>query len=327
MSGVVALGELLIDFTSQRLNADGYPVLEAHPGGAPANYLAALSKYGVKTALLAKVGQDVFGRLLQSTLERCGISTQGILQDAGYFTTLAFVTLDADGDREFSFARKPGADTQLNFSELDLSLIDQADVFHFGTLSLTTEPTRSATIQAVEYAKKQSRLISFDPNLRLPLWEDLSEAKHQILWGLSQADVIKISAEEIAFLFDLAPEPGADYLLSNTAAQLVFVTLGKDGCIYASHRATGRQANFNAGIKTVDTTGAGDIFGGSAMSRILASGMAPGALDQAQLQQIAAFACAAASLSTTRYGGIMSVPEQAEVEALMQAPIDRRRQA
>ena len=190
MFDVIALGELLIDFTCQSRDADGYPLMAAHPGGAPANYLAALAKFGKKTALLGKVGEDSFGRLLLSTLEKANIGTEGMVVSEDYFTTLAFVTLDEQGDREFSFARKPGADTQLSFDELKTALIDEARVFHFGTLSLTDEPARSATYKAVDYAKARGKLISFDPNLRPPLWHSLDEAREQMLWGLSRADVV-----------------------------------------------------------------------------------------------------------------------------------------
>ena len=169
MIDVTALGELLIDFACRSTDRDGYPVMEAHPGGAPANFLAALSKLGAKTALLGKVGTDAFGKLLTGTLQKAGIETRGLVASDDVFTTLAFVTFDAHGDRAFSFARKPGADTCLTFGELDLSLIDEAKVFHFGTLSLTDEPARSATYKAVAYAKGMGKLITYDPNLRKPL--------------------------------------------------------------------------------------------------------------------------------------------------------------
>lgn len=192
MIDVVALGELLIDFSCIGTGADGYPTMEAHPGGAPANFLAALSKFGARTALMGKVGKDAFGKLLAGTLKSAGIDDRGLVVSDNVFTTLAFVTLDAQGDRSFSFSRKPGADTQLRFDELQLSLIDEARVFHFGTLSLTDEPARSTTRQAVAYARSRGKLITYDPNLRKPLWADLEDAKEQLIWGLGQADVVKI---------------------------------------------------------------------------------------------------------------------------------------
>ncbi len=309
---VVALGELLIDFTCQRVDTDGYPVMAAHPGGAPANFLAALSKFGAKTAMLGKVGEDSFGRLLLSTLEKAGIHTGGMVADEDVFTTLAFVTLDENGDREFSFARKPGADTCLREEELDFALIDEAKVFHFGSLSLTHEPARSATQKAVAYAKERGKLITYDPNLRKPLWNDLDVAREQLLWGLSQADVVKISDEEVEFLFGLAPEASAEYILNSFGVKLVFVTCGAEGCWFCNAREKGHVPSL-AGISVADTTGAGDIFGGSAVWQLLQIGKAPENLTEPELRQITAFACTAAALSTTKPGGISSVPSYESV--------------
>ena len=312
MFDVVALGELLIDFTCQNVNADGYPTMEAHPGGAPANFLAALAKYGAKTALLGKVGNDAVGHLLRDTLQKAGVSTDGLIIGNDVFTTLAFVTLDETGNRSFSFARKPGADTCIRFEELNLSLIDEAKVFHFGTLSLTDEPSRAATIQAVAYAKKKGKLITYDPNLRKPLWRDLDVAKQQLLWGLSQADVVKISDEEVEFLFGLGIKDGARYIVEQFDVKLVFVTCGADGCYFKSAKAEGMVPSLQ-GIRVVDTTGAGDIFGGSAVWKMLTIGLAPENLTEAQVRDIVSFACTAAGLSTTQFGGISSVPEYEKV--------------
>ncbi len=309
---VVALGELLIDFTTQQVDAGGCPVMTAHPGGAPANFLAAVAKFGGSAALIGKVGADAFGRRLIATLKAAGIGTRGVVADPEVFTTLAFVTLDENGDREFSFARKPGADTRLTFEEVDLSLIDGAKVFHFGTLSLTDEPARTATQKAVAYARERGKLITFDPNLRRPLWRDLEKAKDWMLWGISQADVVKISDDEVDFLFGTEPEEGAERILA-AGVKLVFVTCGARGCFFRSGRSSGFVPAL-AGLATVDTTGAGDIFGGSAVWKLLQSGKAPEELDGAELTEIARFASAAAGLSTTRPGGLSSVPELAEVE-------------
>lgn len=317
MPDVVALGELLIDFTAVDANRDGYPVMAAHPGGAPANFLAALAKLGAKTALLGKVGDDPFGQLLLNTLGVMGVETRGILTDPQAFTTLAFVTLDQEGNRSFSFARKPGADTQLQFEELDLSLIQQAKVFHFGSLSLTHEPARTATYQAVRYAKHLGTLISFDPNLRLNLWEDPEEARTQILWGLEQADVVKISDEEVEFLFQLDPQAGAEHILSRYGAHLVFVTCGANGCWFANRSSTG-HVDAPQNVRPLDTTGAGDIFGGSAVWQLLQLGKHPRTLTEPELRKISRFACAAATLSTTRAGGISSVPDLEELAQFLQ---------
>ena len=316
MLDVVALGELLIDFTCISADADGYPTMDAHPGGAPANYLAAVTKFGGKTAMLGKVGTDAFGKLLTGTLEKAGIDTRGLIATPDVFTTLAFVTLDETGNREFSFARKPGADTCIGTDEVRYDLLDETKVLHFGTLSLTDEPARSATYAAVEYCREHGKLISFDPNLRKPLWRDLEEAKKQMLWGLQHADVVKISDEEVEFLFGLDVQAGAAHILKEFGVKLVFVTCGPDGCWFDNGTARGMTPSLRD-IKVLDTTGAGDIFGGSAMWKLLQTGKAPADLTEADLRDVTAFACTSAGLSTTRPGGISSVPEYEEVLARM----------
>ena len=317
MIDVVALGELLIDFATVNTDADGYPAMAAHPGGAPANFLAALTKFGRSTALLGKVGDDTFGKLLIGTLQKAGIVTEGLIEDSKVFTTLAFVTFDATGDRKFAFSRKPGAD--IKFSKKDLEekkhLIDQCRVFHFGTLSLTNEPSRSATKEAVKYAKAQGKLVTYDPNLRKPLWNDMDECKRQLIWGLRQADVVKISDEEVEFLFGLGVEEGAEYILKKFGVKLVFVTCGPDGCYFKNSVASGKVPSLS-GIKVIDTTGAGDIFGGSAVFQLLNlmdEGKAPGTMTAEELTKVVRFACTSAGLSTTKSGGISSVPEYEEV--------------
>ena len=311
---VVALGELLIDFTCVSTDSEGYPTMAAHPGGAPANFLAALASFGAKAALIGKVGNDTFGKCLTATLQEKKICTRGLIASDDVFTTLAFVTLDESGNREFAFGRKPGADTCLTFEEVDLKLIDEAKVFHFGTLSLTDEPARTATYRAVDYAKAAGKLITYDPNLRKPLWKDLEEAKKQLLWGLEKADVVKISDEEVEFLFGLGVVEGADYILKNFPVKLVFVTCGADGCYFKNAVASGKEPSLS-GIKVVDTTGAGDIFGGSVVWKLLQLGADPGSLTQAQLSEAVRFACTAAGISTTRPGGISSIPTYDEVMA------------
>ena len=316
MIDVVGLGELLIDFACIGSDSDGYPAMAAHPGGAPANFLAALAKFGVNTALLGKVGNDTFGKLLIGTLKKAGIDASGIVVADDVFTTLAFVTFDSTGDRSFSFARKPGADTRLSFEEINLALVEEAKVFHFGTLSLTDEPARTATYRTVAYAKEHGKLITFDPNLRKPLWENLEEAKRQMLWGMEQADVVKISDEEVEFLFGLGVQEGAKYILDTFGVKLVFVTCGADGCFFMNAVASGHMPSLS-GIHVVDTTGAGDIFGGSAVFGLLQTGKAPDVLTEEELRKIVGFACAAAGLSTTKSGGISSVPTREEVEAYL----------
>ena len=316
MIDVVALGELLIDFAPRSVNEAGYPVLSANPGGAPGNFLAALTKYGRTAAMIGKVGDDAFGRLLANTLKNAGIKTGGVLFDPGVFTTLAFVSLDENGNRDFSFARKPGADTCLKPEEIDEALIAGARVFHFGTLSLTDEPAAAATRRAVALARSHGLMISLDPNLRKPLWRSEADARTAMEWSLRQADIVKISDEEISWLWGLSPEDGAAKLTGEYGVSLVYATLGPRGC----HAAT-RNARVTVpgpvGIHAVDTTGAGDIFGGSAMSRFLRYDKSPSELSEEELAGVVRFACTAASLSTQKHGGITSVPEMDEVLARM----------
>lgn len=316
MYDVTALGEVLIDFAARSTDEAGYPTMAANPGGAPCNLLAALSAYGCRTAFLGKVGDDAFGRLLLGTLQRAGIETRGVVADPSVFTTLAFVTFDGAGERSFSFARKPGADTRLRADELELSLIDDCRDFHFGTLSLTDEPARTATRKAVDYAREHGKWISFDPNLRLPLWPGRSEARREMLWGLGQADIVKLSDEETGFLWgDISPEEAAEKL-RREGIRAVFVTLGPKGCYYSGN-GYGGYVEAPKGIRPVDTTGAGDIFGGSALSRLLKTGKDLTELTGEDLRHAATFACCAASLSTQTLGGISSVPPEKAVLEMM----------
>ncbi len=316
MFDVIALGEVLIDFAPKSVDEAGYPTLAANPGGAPGNFLAALNKYGCKTAMIGKVGGDMFGSLLMNTLKNAGIDTQGVRIDPGVFTTLAFVSLDKSGNRDFSFARKPGADTCLKPEEVDEALIAQARVFHFGTLSLTDEPAASATKKAVRLAKEHGLMVSLDPNLRRPLWNNEEDARAAVEWSLRQADIVKISDEEIRWLWGLSPEEGAQKLLKEYSASLVYATLGPKGCHAVTHNASVTVPS-PSGIHVVDTTGAGDIFGGSAMSQFLQCGKAPADLTAEDLRAIVRFACTAASLSTQTHGGISSVPDRETVLAKM----------
>ena len=311
MIDVVALGELLIDFAALSTDGSGYPILAAKPGGAPANFLAAVNACGKKTALLGKVGDDPFGHLLLGTLRRAGIETRGVVLDPAVFTTLAFVTLDERGERSFSFARKPGADTRLSWEEVDTSLIDEAKVFHFGNLSLTDEPARTATQKSIAYAKARGKLICCDPNLREPLWSDGSSAREQMLWSLHQADVVKISDNEADFLWSCGPEKGADKLLKEYGVSLAMVTLGPEGCLLKTADAVFRAPGPK--VHPVDTTGAGDIFGGSALARLLELNKPIAALTEDDLAYIGRYAVTAASLSTERPGGIPSIPDKETV--------------
>lgn len=314
MYDVTALGEVLIDFTPQPSQSP-YPTFTANPGGAPGNFLAALTARGCKCAILGKVGDDTFGRLLRQTLQSLGIDVQGLISDPSVFTTLAFVTLDKHGERDFSFARKPGADTCLRFDELPLETISQSRVFHFGTLSLTVDPAKTATQKAVAYAKKLGKTVSFDPNLRRPLWQSGDEAKRAIRWGLTQADIVKLSDEEGQFLFGEAvtPEETARRLHNDFAVTVVFLTLGAKGCYYSLRGQGGGYVPAPEDIRVVDTTGAGDIFGGTALALLLQTGKTLDDLTSDDLKHAAATAVRTASLSTQTPGGLTSVPKPGQI--------------
>ena len=312
MKKVTALGEVLIDFVQKGSDENGYPLLQALPGGAPANLLAAAAKYGCERAMIGKVGSDAFGDLLLNTLKENRIDTKNVIQDKNYFTTLAFVTLEENGQRHFSFARKPGADTQISVNEVDFSLIENTDIFHFGTLSLTHPQSREATESRVDFARKKGKTISFDPNIRLPLWDSETDAKQAAFYGFSKADIIKLSDEECDFLYNLAPEKAAEKIMAEHSPKIIFVTLGRKGCYYLTPQFRG-YAPCPVGIKAVDTTGAGDIFTGAALSGILRCDKPINQLTEDELHRSALFGCAAASLSTEKNGGISSVPKPCDV--------------
>ena len=316
MFKAIASGELLIDFNTVATDEMGYPTLEGHPGGATINCLATLRKFGAEAAFIGKAGNDAFGKMLQHTISHFGIDTVNVLLSDEAFTTLAFVTLDETGDREFSFARKPGADLLLRFDEVDLSVFEGADVFHFGTVSMTEEPSRSTTKQLVEYARSKGILIGYDPNLRRNLWANLDDAHEQMLWGLSKADIVKISDEEIEFLFDLSPEEGAKKILDTYPVQLVYATCGAKGSYYFTRNVCGFMPAMT-GLNVIDTCGAGDIFGGSAMFRFLQHGKPASELTKEDLDDITRFATVSAGLSTQKHGGISSIPDLSDVLATL----------
>ena len=313
MMDVVAIGELLIDFIEEGKNKDNYSILSGHPGGAPANFLTPITKFGLKTSLISNVGDDAFGRELVKTLKDFNIGTNNITFDKDAFTTLAFVTLNEKGDRSFSFSRKPGADTRIKYSNVKLKEIDNCKVFHFGTLSLTDNPSKQSIYKLVSYAKRKGKLISFDPNLRESLWSNLKEAKEQMVYGLKNADIVKISDNEVKFLFKKEPKDSINYLLKKfTNIKLLYVTCGAKGCYLSSRKYNGFVPSLK-GIKTIDTTGAGDIFGGSAMFKLLSLKKEIEDLTENDLYDIVKFATASAGLSTTKNGCIKSVPSYEEV--------------
>lgn len=315
MYDVVALGELLIDFTPAGKSENGNPLFECNPGGAPANVLACLAQLGKKTAFVGKVGDDEFGRFLREVLVARGIATQGLILDAEESTTLAFVHLHADGDRSFSFYRKPGADTRLRPEEVDRSQLDAA-IFHFGSLSLTHEPARSATLTALRWAKEKGMLISYDPNLRPPLWPSLEEAKRQILAVMDQADIMKISHEELEFLMGSGDLAGASaQLCREFGLTLLLVTLGKDGCYFRAGELAGLVPGFK--VQAVDTTGAGDAFLGGLLFEVLRRDKGPKEWTSEELAESVRFANAVGALAVTRKGGIPAMPSLAQVEEFL----------
>lgn len=312
---VVALGELLIDFTEYGKSDRGNKLYEANPGGAPCNVLALLQKLGKKTAFIGKVGNDQFGRALCETINSIGIDSSNLIFDEEIPTTLAFVGKTSDGDREFSFYRNPGADVMLNKSEVKEDLLKEAKIFHFGTLSMTHETVREATISAIKKAKENGALISLDPNLREPLWKSLDEAKSQMKAALSYCDILKISDNEIEFLTgEKDYDEGVRKIREEYSIPLICVTMGKDGS-----RAYYNDLKVVAGgfhqENIVDTTGAGDTFCGSVLNYICENGFEN--LSEEQLTEMITFANAAASIVTTRAGAILSMPTKTEIEKLL----------
>lgn len=313
---VVALGELLIDFTENGLSEQGNSLFEANPGGAPCNVLAMLAKLGKRTAFIGKVGADMFGQQLRQVAVDAGICMDGLVVDQNVRTTLAFVKNDAGGDREFSFFRNPGADMMLTEEELPLDMISKAAIFHFGTLSMTHDSVRKATKRAVALAKESGAILSFDPNLRPPLWESLEEAREQIAWGLSQCDVLKIADNEIEFMTGETDfDKGAAILRAQYPnIKVLNVTAGADGSYsyYEDKRAF--VPSFKLG-GTIETTGAGDTFCACVLNFVLEHGM--DSLSEDDLTEMLHFANAAAYLVTTKKGAIKSMPERAQVENIL----------
>lgn len=312
---VTALGELLIDFTQNGNSEQGNPLFEANPGGAPCNVLAMLAKLGYQPTFIGKVGDDAFGRKLGETIVQAGISDEGLRFDSEVHTTLAFVHTFADGDRDFSFYREHGADTMLRQEEVPKKLIEKSSIFHFGSLSLTDEPSASATRLAVACAKEAGALISFDPNLRPPLWKDMEDAKEAIWYGIENCDILKIADNEIVWLTETEDyDAGVAVLKERTHAKLINVTLGKQGSIayYEGTKVFGRPFPND---KVVDTTGAGDTFCGCVLGYVLAHGLE--GLSERQLEEMLLFANAAASIVTTRKGAVRSMPDRKDVETLL----------
>lgn len=312
---VIALGELLIDFTMNGQSEQGNNMFEACPGGAPCNVLALLNKMGKKTAFIGKVGKDQFGALLRDTITEAGIDASNLMVDENVNTTLAFVHTFPDGDREFSFYRNPGADMMLTADEVNPEVVKDTKVFHFGTLSMTHEGVSEATKKAVETAKANGCLVSFDPNLRPPLWSSLDLAKEQMEYGFGKCDILKISDNEIQFVSGKEDyDEGIAYLQETYNIPLILLTMGKDGsrAYYKGMRV--ERPGFS--VKAIETTGAGDTFCGSSLNYLVDHDFEN--LTEEQLGEMLTFANAAAALVTTKKGAIKAMPVKEEVLELIQ---------
>ena len=324
---VSAIGELLIDFTQNGLSQQGNWMLEANPGGAPCNVLAMLTKLGHKTAFIGQVGNDMFGQMLKERVEKLGINLDGLVMSDTEKTTLAFVHTAPDGDRSFSFYRNPGADASLAKEAVNTNILCASKILHYGTLSMTNEPVNSATEFALAVAKKNNVLLSFDPNLRPPLWkhsdesvaQGLARAKERIMFGLSQCDVLKIADEELEFITgEKEIAQGVATLRNKYNIPLITVTMGKKGChaFYDNGRTTlDEQCPTFTNVKTIDTTGAGDTFGACILHDLLVNGYND--FDKQRMHEMLVFANAASSLITTRKGALSVMPDRKEIEKLI----------
>ena len=308
---VVALGELLVDFTENGISEQGNPLLEANPGGAPCNVLSMLQNLGKKTAFIGKVGADAFGQMLIQAVRAQGINTDNLLTDDVVNTTLAFVHTDREGDRSFSFYRNPGADMMLRWDEVHQEMLGDTRIFHFGTLSMTDRQIGNVTKKAVERAKSEGALISFDPNLRPPLWKSLEDAKDKMWYGIGQCDILKISDDEIYFLTGTQDiNRGIEIILSRSNPRLVCATMGKNG---SKAFCNGKSVFCEPFLRndTIETTGAGDTFMACVLNTVLEKGLE--ALSEKELLEMLRFANAASSIITTRKGALKVMPGKNEV--------------
>lgn len=310
---VTALGELLIDFTENDVSSQGNPLFEANPGGAPCNVLAMLAGLGHCTAFIGKVGKDFFGEQLKSAIQEIGIDAEYLYMDENVHTTLALVHTLADGDRDFSFYREPGADMMLTEEEIPVELLKNTKIFHFGTLSMTHDNVRRATKKAVDIAEKAGALISFDPNLRPPLWKSLEEARVQVLYGLEHCHILKISDNEIQWLTGEEDyTAGANWIYDRFHTPLILVSMGRQGSRAYYQGMMVEAAPYLRG-DTIETTGAGDTFCGCILHYVLEHGIQQ--LSEKDLQEMLDFANCAASIVTTKKGALRVMPSKEEIEA------------
>ena len=312
---VTALGELLIDFTENGKSSQGNPLFEANPGGAPCNVLAMLAKLGHKTAFIGKVGNDFFGEQLRTAIKEAGIDDTGLCTDEKIHTTLAMVHTYPDGDRDFSFYRNPGADMMLNKAEIREDILKDTKIFHFGTLSMTHEGVREATKAAIHIAEEAGAVISFDPNLRPPLWESLDEAREQVLYGLGHCQILKISDNEIQWLTGEEDyTAGVNWILERYQIPLILVSMGKEGSSAYYNEMMVEVKPFLQ-ENTIETTGAGDTFCGCVLHYVCEHGI--NGLKEENLAEMLTFANAAASIITTRKGALRVMPEEKEIKLLI----------
>lgn len=309
---IVALGELLIDFTEAGRSRDGKKLFEQNPGGAPANLLTVAAHMGYRTEFVGKVGMDMQGDFLKKTLEKERIGTKYLIQDERYFTTLAFVEIAENGERKFSFSRKPGADTQLCVEEIEQKLLENCKIFHFGSLSLTDEPAKTATIEAVKAAKTAGTLISYDPNYRSSLWADKETAVERMRKMIPFADVMKVSDEELILMTGIDDYSQAAEKLLELGPKLIAVTLGSEGVFLATRQKKEKVTGFH--VQAVDTTGAGDSFWGGFLSEYLKHKKEFKNFTWEEIKKCAIYGNATAALCVQRRGGIPAIPKKEEVE-------------
>lgn len=313
MADIMAIGEMLIDFTAT-VDGNGEVTYKRNAGGAPANVAVMASKLGVSSGFIGKVGRDMFGRYLKQVLIDNGVNTDGLILDKNYGTTLAFVGKNEDGERDFVFYRRESADINLNFKEVRLKLVDACRILHFGSLMLTDEPSRSAALMTVEYAKQHGKIISYDPNYREQLWNSRQEAMSAMQSVLTLVDIVKVSEDELQILTDCGNMLPAIAKLLNTGVKIICITQGAKGCIIATRQGIEKVSTYK--VETVDTLGAGDSFFGAFLSRIARAGKPLEELDMEDLKEFALYANACGSLSSAKEGAIPAMPTEAEVMEL-----------